>query len=166
MIENISVDLNKLYANKLKLEEYFILFCLVHNEEELLVKYTTNCGGIDTNVFQKLRNSSFIILTNEINITFNSIKVTDQTKNLFNVSNNLEFDLLFRELLSTYPNSVKRMTGGTRRLHNDLVRCKILYKKTIITGISVSPIGNVNKFQLLLLSITNSGTITSWQPKK
>jgi len=151
MIENISVDLNKLYANKIKLEDYFILFCLVHNEEELLVKYTTNCGGIDTNVFQRLRDSSFIILTNEINITFNSIKITDQTKNLFNISSSLEFDFLFGELLSTYPHSVKRITGGTRRLHNDLVRCKTLYKKTIITGISVSP--NVTLHKKILLCV-------------
>lgn len=134
MIENISVDLNKLYANKIKLEDYFILYCLVNKEEDLLIKYTTNCGGIDTGVFQRLRNSSFIILTNEINITFNSIKVTEQTKNLFNVQDNTHFDALFRELLSTYPKSVKRITGGTRPLHNDLVRCKKLYKSTICSN--------------------------------
>lgn len=134
MIENISVDLNKLYANKIKLEDYFILYCLVNKEEDLLIKYTTNCGGIDTGVFQRLRNSSFIILTNEINITFNSIKVTEQTKNLFNVQDNTHFDTLFRELLSTYPKSVKRITGGTRPLHNDLVRCKKLYKSTIYSN--------------------------------
>jgi hypothetical protein len=134
MIEQISVDLNKLYANKLKLEDYFILFCLVNEEEELLVKYTTNCGGIDTNSFQRLRNSGFIVLTNEINITFSSIKITNQTKELFNVQDNTDFDILFKELLSTYPNSVKRVTGGTRRLHNDLVRCKKLYKASLVSS--------------------------------
>jgi hypothetical protein len=134
MIEQISVDLNKLYANKLKLEDYFILFCLVNEEEELLVKYTTNCGGIDTNSFQRLRNSGFIVLTNEINITFSSIKITNQTKELFNVQDNTDFDTLFKELLSTYPNSVKRVTGGTRRLHNDLVRCKKLYKASLVSS--------------------------------
>ena len=134
MIEQISVDLNKLYANKLKLEDYFILFCLVNEEEELLVKYTFHSGGIDTNSFQRLRNSGFIVLTNEINITFSSIKITNQTKELFNVQDNTDFDTLFKELLSTYPNSVKRITGGTRRLHNDLVRCKKLYIKISITN--------------------------------
>jgi len=132
MIEQISVDLNKLYANKLKLEDYFILFCLVKEEKELLINYTANCGGIDTNSFNRLRNSGFIVLTNEIDITFNSIKVTEITKTLFNVQDNAHFDVCFRELLSTYPNSVKRITGGTRRLHNDLVRCKKNYKTTIV----------------------------------
>jgi hypothetical protein len=134
MIEQISVDLNKLYANKLKLEDYFILFCLVNEEEELLVKYTFHSGGIDTNSFQRLRNSGFIVLTNEINITFSSIKITNQTKELFNVQDNTDFDTLFKELLSTYPNSVKRVTGGTRRLHNDLVRCKKLYKASLVSS--------------------------------
>ena len=133
MIEQISVDLNKLYANKLKLEDYFILFCLVKEEKELLINYTANCGGIDTNSFNRLRNSGFIVLTNEIDITFNSIKVTEITKTLFNVQDNAHFDVCFRELLSTYPNSVKRITGGTRRLHNDLVRCKKLYKSCLVS---------------------------------
>jgi len=132
MIETISVDLNKLYANKLKLEDYFILYCLVNQEEELLVKYTTNCRGIDTNVFQRLRDSGFIVLTNEIDITFSTISTTLEAKKLFNVGDNQQFDTLFKELLSTYPKSVKRITGGTRPLHNDLVRCKKLYKTTIL----------------------------------
>ena len=151
MIEQISVDLNKLYAKKLKLEDYFILFCLVHQEEELLVKYTTNCGGIDTNVFQRLRNSGFIVLTNEINITFNSINVTEQSKDLFNVQDNADFDTLFRELLSTYPTSVKRVTGGTRRLHNDLTRCKKLYKSIILDRVLFSL--NIDLHKKILLCI-------------
>ncbi len=133
MIENISVDLNKLYANKLKLEDYFILYCLVHNEEELLVKYTTNCGGIDTSSFQRLRNSGFIVLTNEINITFCSIKTTLEAKKLFNVVDLIQFEVLFKELLSNYPKNVKRITGGVRPLHNDLTRCKKLYKSTLVS---------------------------------
>lgn len=131
MIETISVDLNKLYANKLKLEDYFILYCLVNKDEELLVKYTTQCGGIDTNVFQKLRNSGFIILSDEVNITFNSIRITEQTKTLFNVIEEDSFESLFTELRSVYPKSVKRLTGGVRPLHNDLPRCKKIYKQTL-----------------------------------
>ena len=139
MIEQISVDLTKLYTNKLKIQEYFVLFCLVHNEEELLMKYINYCGRIETLIFQRLRDSGFIILKDESNILFNEIKVTDQAKNLFNVSDNKEFEILFKELLSTYPKSVKRITGGTRPLHNDLQRCKKLYKSTIVS------IGLVNK---------------------
>jgi len=138
MIETISVDLNKLYANKLKLEDYFILYCLVNKEEEILAKYAINCGSIDTNSFQRLRNSGFIILTNEVDITFNNIKVTEQGKLLYNVQDNAQFDELFKELLSTYPKSVKRITGGTRPLHNDLQRCKKLYKATLLNKVSFS----------------------------
>lgn len=150
MIETISVDLNKLYANKLKLEDYFILYCLVNKEEELLVKYTTQCGGINTNVFQKLRNSGFIILLDEVNITFSSIKITDSTKSLFNISNDIEFDVLFKELLSTYPKSVKRITGGTRPLHNDLARCKKIYKQTLKVN---EFLHNIDLHQKILLCI-------------
>jgi len=138
MIEEISVDLNKLYINKLKIEDYFVLFCLVHNDEEMLMRYITTTGRIETLTFQRLRDSGFIILRNEINILFNEIEVTEQTKNLFNVSDNKEFETAFKELLSTYPKSVKRVTGGTRPLHNDLQRCKKLYKLTLVDRASSS----------------------------
>lgn len=133
MIETINVDLNKLYQNKLKLEDYFILYCLVNEDHESLVQYTTNCGGIETNRFYRLRDSGFIILEDEINITFSSIKTTLSTKTLFNVHNNTHFDTCFKELLANYPTSVKRMTGGVRRLHNDLPRCKKLYKLCLVS---------------------------------
>ena len=133
MIETINVDLNKLYQNKLKLEDYFILYCLVKEDQESLVQYTTNCGGIETSRFYKLRDSGFIILEDEVNITFSSIKTTLSTKKLFNVVDNQQFDLLFKELLANYPTSVKRMTGGVRRLHNDLPRCKKLYKSSLVS---------------------------------
>lgn len=138
MIEEISVDLNKLYANKLKIEDWFILFCLVYDNEEMLMKYITTCGRIETLIFQRLRDSGFIILKNELNILFNEIEVTEQAKNLFNVQDNTHFDTLFKELLSTYPKSVKRITGGTRPLHNDLQRCKKLYKLTLVDRVSSS----------------------------
>lgn len=150
MIEQISVDLNKLYANKLKIEDYFILFCLVYDDEDMLMNYITTCGKIDTLTFQRLRDSGFIVLKDELNILFNEIKVTDQAKNLFNAQNNIvDFEPLFKELLSTYPKSVKRVTGGTRPLHNDLQRCKKLYKSTILS------IGLVNKelHQKILLCV-------------
>lgn len=134
MMEKFSVDLSKLYTNKLKLEEWFILYCLVNKEEEILVKYVQSCGPIDTQVFYNLRNSGFIVLKDALNCTFNSIIVTEITKNLFNVQDSALFDTLFRELLSTYPSSVKRITGGTRRLHNDLVRCKKLYKSCLVNN--------------------------------
>lgn len=134
MIEQISVDLNKLYTNKLKIEEWFILYCLVNKEEEILVKYVSNCGTINSHVFYNLRDSGFIVLKDALNCTFDSISVTEITKNIFNVQDNAPFDVCFRELLSTYPNSVKRITGGTRRLHNDLVRCKKLYKSCLVSN--------------------------------
>jgi hypothetical protein len=140
MIEQISVDLNKLYTNKLKIEDYFILFCLVHNDEDMLMKYIDTSGRIETNIFYRLRDSGFIILTDENNILFNEIKVTEKTKNLFNIQDNQKFEELFKELLVNYPKSVKRITGGTRPLHNDLSRCKKLYKLTILDR----SIGSVN----------------------
>ena len=138
MIEQISIDLNKLYANKLKIEDYFVLFCLVHNDEEMLMKYITAAGRIETLIFQRLRNSGFIVLKSESEILFNYIEVTEQAKNLFKLPDNENFEVLFKELLSTYPKSVKRITGGTRPLHNDLQRCRKLYKITISDRVSFS----------------------------
>lgn len=138
MIEQISIDLNKLYANKLKIEDYFVLFCLVHNDEEMLMKYITAAGRIETLIFQRLRNSGFIVLKSESEILFNDIEVTEQAKNLFKLPDNENFEVLFKELLSTYPKSVKRITGGTRPLHNDLQRCRKLYKITISDRVSFS----------------------------
>ena len=138
MIEQISIDLNKLYANKLKIEDYFVLFCLVHNDEEMLMKYITAAGRIETLIFQRLRNSGFIVLKSESEILFSDIEVTEQAKNLFKLPDNENFEVLFKELLSTYPKSVKRITGGTRPLHNDLQRCRKLYKITISDRVSFS----------------------------
>ena len=138
MIEQISVDLNKLYTHKIKIEDYFILFCLVHNDEEMLMKYITAAGRIETLIFQRLRNSGFIVLKSESEILFNDIEVTEQAKNLFKLPDNENFEVLFKELLSTYPKSVKRITGGTRPLHNDLQRCRKLYKITISDRVSFS----------------------------
>jgi len=149
-MEQLNIDLQKLLENKLKIEDYFVLFCLVYDNEEMLMKYITTCGRIETVIFQRLRDSGFIILKDELNILFNEIKVTDQAKNLFNAqNNNVDFEPLFKELLSTYPKSVKRVTGGTRPLHNDLQRCKKLYKSTILS------IGLVNKelHQKILLCV-------------
>lgn len=151
MTEEFSVKFDKLFTNKLKIEEYFILFCLITENEELLIKYVTNCGSIDSSVFQKLRNSGFIILSNETDITFSSISVTEETKKLFNVSQDISFEVLFRELLSTYPKSVKRITGGTRPLHNDLARCKKLYKSTLINKGEISL--NIDLHQKILLCV-------------
>ena len=138
MIEQISIDLNKLYANKLKIEDYFVLFCLVHNDEEMLMKYITAAGRIETLIFQRLRNSGFIVLKSESEILFSDIEVTEQAKNLFKLPDNENFEVLFKELLATYPKSVKRITGGTRPLHNDLQRCRKLYKITISDRVSFS----------------------------
>lgn len=138
-MEQLNINLQKLLENKLKIEDYFVLFCLVHNDEEMLMRYITTTGRIETLTFQRLRDSGFIILRNEINILFNEIEVTEQAKNLFNAqNNNVDFDPLFKELLSTYPKSVKRVTGGTRPLHNDLQRCKKLYKLTLVDRVSSS----------------------------
>ncbi len=151
MIEQISVDLNKLYANKLKIEDYFILFCLVHNDEDMLMKQIDTCGCIETSIFHRLRDSGFIILTDENNILFNEIKVTEQAKNLFNIQDDTKFEDLFKELLHTYPKSVKRLTGGRRPLHNDLSRCKKLYKIIIVDRVSSSL--NTTLHQNILLCI-------------
>lgn len=130
----ISVDFELLLNNNLKIEEYFVLFCLINHLDEELVKYINKTGVLTTNIFQKLRDSGYIVLKNENDITFETIVITNQTKILFgSIDNSKDFEKLFTELLSTYPNKVKRLTGGTRRLHNDLDRCRKTYKSTLMS---------------------------------
>lgn len=146
----ISVDSELLLRNKLKFEEYFVLFCLVNHLDSTLAKYVTLCGQIETNVFKKLRDSGYIVLKNELDINFDNIVITDQAKQLFNVQGSSQFDILWTELLSTYPSKVKRLTGGTRRLHNDLEKCKKTYR---ITLMSIGGQLNVELHKKILLCI-------------
>lgn len=147
----ISVNLELLLSNKLKIEEYFVLFCLINHLDENLVSYINQTGPLTTSIFQKLRDSGYIVLKNEDDITFETIVITSQTKSLFgNIDNSEEFHILFTELLSTYPNKVKRLTGGTRRLHNDLDRCKKVYKSTLM---SIGGKLDVNLHKKILLCI-------------
>jgi hypothetical protein len=145
----ISVDFDLLLRNKLKIEEYFVLFCLVNHLDEDLVKYIDLTGNVTAGLFQRLQSLGYVVLKDENNITFETIILTEHSKQLFGVNNSDEFEPLFKELLSTYPNKVKRLTGGTRRLHNNLDGCRKTYKLTLM---SIGKL-NINLHKKIMLCI-------------
>lgn len=131
MKDKFNVNLDILVSNGLSFEGYFILWCLITNEESTLLNYTRNCRKIPTEIFNLLEQQQLITINRQQitdnNITYNSLKITQSGKQLFNVQ---DFDKMFEEFRQSYP--TKAGISG-RRLHLDLKRCKTLYKKIIGT---------------------------------
>lgn len=131
----IQINIDKLIKYGLSLEAYLILYCLFTKQEMILLDYTIKCRKIPTEIFNLLELQQLITINRQqiINnkITFNSLKITDQGKSLFGTQ---DFDELFEELKKSYP----KIAGKTgRRLHQDLKRCKALYKKIIIDDLEL-----------------------------
>jgi len=131
MNTKFNIDLNILLGNQLTFEGYFILWCLNYKNETTLLEYIKECRKIPTEIFDLLEVQQLITIKRQqlINnkITFNSLEITKQGSNLFEVQ---DFDQLFEELKQSYPKEVGNKLNK-RRLHTDLKRCKALYKKII-----------------------------------
>ena len=131
MDTKFNVNLNTLVSNKLTFEGYFILWCLNINDENPLMEYVRNCRKIPTEIFNLLQQQNFITIEKrqlkDNKITFNSLNITQLGRNLFETP---DFDVLFEELKQSYPKEVGNKLNK-RRLHTDLKRCKVLYKKII-----------------------------------
>lgn len=135
MNTKFNVDLNIIISNQISLEAYFILWCLFNKDEVTLLEYTRNCRKIPTEIFNLLEQQQLITIKKQQiqdnKITFNSLNITKQGSSLFEKH---DFDKLFEELRESYP-KVAGKTG--RKLHQDLKRCKALYKKIINDDISL-----------------------------
>lgn len=130
MNQEFNVNFESLIFNKLTFEEYFILWCLHYKNDTLLLKYVQNCRQIPTEIFNKLENKHFILINRDLDsleITFNSLKITNSGIDLFKIQS---FDTQFKELRESYPMEVGN-TRLKRRLHSDLKRCRTLYKKIL-----------------------------------
>jgi len=131
MKEEFNVSLKTLFEKQLSFEAYFIIWCLYNKQKQQLIEYVSTCRLIPTEEFEKLSEKGLISINrNNIidnNITYESLSLTKNGKNVFEIDN---FDILFNEFRKAYPSFVKDRFSR-RPLHVDLKRCKNLYKKII-----------------------------------
>lgn len=137
----MEVNVEKLIEKSLSLEGFFILYSLFNEEEELLSRYCkSSVYKIPTRVFQQLVDEKYITIkgndTKEFRI--DNMELTDKFKlEILGLKNlkSISFDKAFEQLRQHYPTK----TPNGRRLHQDVERCKRLYKNVIC------PLGVMNE---------------------
>lgn len=136
MIDEFNVSLEACLEKKIGFEAYFILWCLYNSKEKELVSYTESCRRIPTEEFISLEEKGYITIVpiyneeKKLQIHFHSIRLTKVGKELFEAQ---DFNSLFEEFKTYYPSTVGK---AKRRLHTDLKRCRVLYKKIINNDVS------------------------------
>jgi len=128
----MEVNIEKLIELKLSLEGYFILNCLYNEEGNLLERYCKNSiYKIPTRVFEQLKGEGYIeVKEGTKDFTLDNMTLTDKFKLEVLGMKDLQattFDIAFQQLREHYPTK----TPNGRRLHQDLDRCKRLYKGII-----------------------------------
>lgn len=128
----MEVNVEKLIDLKLSLEGFFILNCLYNDEGNLLERYCKNSVyKIPTRVFEQLKNENYIeIKEGTKDFTLDNMILTDRFKLEVLGLKDLQattFDIAFQQLREHYPTK----TPNGRRLHQDVERCKKLYKNII-----------------------------------
>lgn len=118
----IEVDIEKLIKYKLTVDEYLLMECLYLGKKEEFWEYLDSLG-IPLNW---RGNNEFIKQEEEI-LTFDSIKLTDRFREVFHPPSP-NIDVLWQEILETYPVKVPNGKGGFRRLHVDKGRALKYYK--------------------------------------
>lgn len=127
----IQINFDKLIHNKLSFESWFIMYCLYNKNDKSLIDYVNNCRKIPTEMFNLLEQQELITINRQLQkdniIGYSMLNITNKGKSLFDI---IDFDRMFNELKECYPKEVGDKLNK-RRLHTDLKRCKVLYKKII-----------------------------------
>lgn len=141
----IEINMSLLIANKLTLDEYFLLFCIKNSHKDVLLDYIRSTKPFSTEMFEELQEKAFLVyaLDKEGLILFSSLKLGDKAVALFPKIDQT-FEVCFAELKQTYPKKF-----GERVLHLDNARCIELYKKNIV----VNGVVNVDKHNLIIKCI-------------
>ncbi len=131
----MEINLEKLIKHSLNLEGYFILYSLYNQREDLLESYVKKVNKIPSNIFNRLVTDGWLNYSGDkVDISYNldNIELTERfSKEILMVISNkgLTFDEYFQQLREHFP---VKAGNSDRRLHGDLVRCKNLYKTTIV----------------------------------
>lgn len=131
--------MNTLIGLKIPLEAFMIMYLLHNEEKEMISSYAKNVRKIPTEVFKDLVSRGYLTNSSEDQdvFTIESIELTDKFKyDVLKVPNvkGVTFDEAFEQLRKHYPSKVTDPTGAVRRLHQDVDRCKKLYKTTVLVN--------------------------------
>lgn len=122
---DFDVSMKTLVKHGLKFDAYLILHCLQKKNFDLISAYVSNCGAINTSIFNELEKQGYLKIDSQGgDIFFEHLFLTDKGKQLFT---SIDVDKLFGEFREFYPKSTPR----GRRLHGNLKRCKVLYAKLL-----------------------------------
>jgi len=131
MDEKLIIDVKTILEQGLSFEEYFIIYCVYKNDENLLHSYRNNVT-FPSDIFNILENKGFLNIKRAKNnlIFFESLSLTQKATELMKedktgLSN-------FDEFRSFYPKIVHTHNGVPRRLHGNLKRAKELYNKLLL----------------------------------
>lgn len=129
----MEINIDRLISLKLSLEGYFILWCLYNEEGDKLTSYcNSSVYKIPSKVFEQLVNEKYIEFSGEKSYTLTNMTLTDRFKTDVLGLKDLQttsFDVAFQQLRECYPTK----TPNGRRLHQDIDRCKRIYKNTVCT---------------------------------
>jgi len=125
------MNLDRIVKLAIPLDGYFVLHCLYEERKDLLMNYIINVNKIPTKVFEFLVSEKYLEYGGDgVNYDLNNIQLTERyaTDVLGKVpSKNITFDQAFQQLREHYP--IKTPEG--RRLHQDIDRCKKIYKDIV-----------------------------------
>lgn len=126
-MNEFKVNFDKLLEYKLKLDEYFLIWAVCFNKENLVLNYVKSGVKFSNESLLKLQEQDFLTFKKKEKVNFKDLNPTTKSKNMFGISESLTFDKAFEELRAVYP----AKTPNKRSLHNDLARCKRLYKELV-----------------------------------
>jgi hypothetical protein len=126
-MSKFEIDLKKVIESKLSLDEYFLLYCLYNNADELLEQYKKNVDFIGGQHFPLLESLGYIRTGN---MYHNGIEITDAGRQIITQRVKIK-DSKFEEFRKSYPTMVK-FGHKTRRLQGNLEVCEKLYSKILV----------------------------------
>lgn len=131
MDDKLVIDIKTILKQGLSFEEYFIIYCVYKNDENLLHNYRCNVT-FPSNIFDVLENKGFLNVKRAKNnlIFFESLSLTQKSILLINKENSELSN--FDEFRTFYPKIVYTHNGVPRRLHGNLKRAKELYNKLLL----------------------------------
>ncbi len=129
LIDDLRINVNDSIINKIPLDGLLVLYCVLHNKEDLLNEYIRIHNKINTGVLTDLIDRGYLLDTGtEKRIFFKNLSITDKFLTEFNLKETTNFEDLFKELVTHFP----KIVPVGRRLLGDKATCKALYKKILI----------------------------------
>jgi hypothetical protein len=130
----VAIDIDKIAAAKINLQQYILLYSIVTNHLEIYIKYLSNIYSIEE--YKKDVNylvaNEFLVCTDTVDYSLESLLVTSKWNTLENADSNY----IWNEFISVYPT----VTPNNRRLKVDITQNKKRYLKQIQNSISMHQI--------------------------